>query len=237
MNVPRRAIVTALPVVAAALAGLPPEAAVAAAPRRFFTVHEAAVVTEATARIAPGPADDPAETGHPGAREANVTGYIDALLGSAPVIFAGGPWSDRHGGARDLMAAPAEPDPVAKIAWQRRLENWRGQYRAGVARLDKLTGGDFATASKARQDHALTQAGGFLALLFEHTIEGLYSVPEYGGNRGLAGWRDISYPGDSQPAGYSPAQVTDSDGPDPVQQTKVITDVLKFLSQISQAVL
>jgi len=74
-------------------------------------------------------------------------------------------------------------------------------------------------------------------LLFEHTIEGLYSVPEYGGNRGLAGWRDISYPGDSQPAGYSPAQVTDSDGPDPVQQTKVITDVLKFLSQISQAVL
>ena len=31
------------------------------AARRFFTSHEAAVVEAATARIAPGPADDPAE--------------------------------------------------------------------------------------------------------------------------------------------------------------------------------
>jgi hypothetical protein len=40
-----------------------------AAPRawRFFTVHQAAVIEDATARIAPGPADDPAEAGHPGA--------------------------------------------------------------------------------------------------------------------------------------------------------------------------
>src|SRR5205085_12194151 len=38
----------------------------------FFTAHQAAVVREATARIIPGPTDDPLETGHPGAREANV---------------------------------------------------------------------------------------------------------------------------------------------------------------------
>ena len=47
---------------------------------RFFTAHQAAVVEDATARIAPGPRDDPAEAGHPGAREAGVTAYIDAML-------------------------------------------------------------------------------------------------------------------------------------------------------------
>ena len=40
------------------------------------------MVEDATARIAPGPRDDPAEEGHPGAREADVTGYIDAMLGA-----------------------------------------------------------------------------------------------------------------------------------------------------------
>ena len=42
-----------------------------AEPFRFFTGHQAAVVEAATARIAPGPLDDPAEAGHPGAREAD----------------------------------------------------------------------------------------------------------------------------------------------------------------------
>ena len=64
----------------------------------FFTEHQAAVVEAATARIAPGPEDDPAEAGHPGAREADVTGYIDTMLGALDDqdIFAGGPWSNRH---------------------------------------------------------------------------------------------------------------------------------------------
>ena len=35
---------------------------------------------DATARIAPAPRDDPGEG--PGAREADVTGYIDTMLGT-----------------------------------------------------------------------------------------------------------------------------------------------------------
>ena len=58
----------------------------------------------------------------------------------------------------------------------------------------------------------------FTALLFEHTIEGLYAAPEYGGNRGLVGWKDISFPGDIQPRGYTSDEVERSDGPDPVDQ-------------------
>src|SRR5688572_9026618 len=65
----------------------------------FFDAHQAAVVVEATARLIPGPDDDPLEAGHAGAREANVVRYIDVLLGAftatPPRIFTAGPWSDR----------------------------------------------------------------------------------------------------------------------------------------------
>ncbi len=234
----RRALIAAIPS-AMVLAGC------TSAPKpdrvlRFFTAHQAAVVEDATARIAPGPGDDPAEKGHPGAREADVTGYIDSMLGAVgalaaddppPMIFAGGPWSSRHTSGPDLMARFAALDPVTRIAWRRRLTAWRQQYEDGVAALDKLADGDFTTASLHRQDAILaTQSvSDFTSLLFEHTIEGLYAAPEYGGNRGLAGWKDIGFPGDIQPRGYTADEVERSDGPDPVDNTGVVADVLKFL--------
>jgi hypothetical protein len=240
----RRAVIGALPVAVASAAvlsaaGCTPSSGSAGPPaRRFFTSHEAAVVEAATARIAPGPSDDPAEAGHPGAREADVTGYIDGMLAAlgslddaAPLVFAGGPWSNRHTSGPDLMARFIPLDPVARIAWRRRLTLWQQQYRQGIATLDKLAGGDFTKVSNAERDKILAGSGAsdFLSLLFEHTIEGLYSVPEYGGNRGLAGWKDISYPGDSQPRGYSPEEVSRSDGSDPVSESGIVSDALKLL--------
>jgi len=212
---------------------------------RFFTSHQAAVVTDATARIAPGPSDDPAEAGHPGAREAGVTDYIDTMLGAlgslqesagapVPPIFAGGPWSNRHTSGPDLMASFVPLDAVTRIAWRQRLAGWRQQYARGIATLDKLAGGDFTKASPADQDKILASsaASAFLALLSEHTIEGMYCNPEYGGNHGQAGWKDISYPGDIQPRGYSGEEVERSDGRDPVGDTPVVADVLKFLGAL-----
>ncbi|HJY72822.1 MAG TPA: gluconate 2-dehydrogenase subunit 3 family protein, partial [Streptosporangiaceae bacterium] len=205
---------------------------------RFFTADQAAVVEAATARIAPGPADDPAEAGHPGAREADVTGYIDSMLGAlgdaAPLVFAGGPWSNRHTSGPDLMAHFATLDPVARIAWRRRLTGWQEQYRQGIATLDKLAGGDFTKASRTKQDTILVMSAvsDFVSLLFEHTIEGLYAAPEYGGNRGLAGWKEIGFPGDIQPRGYTADEVSRSDGHDPVDNTGIVAEVLKLLGSL-----
>ncbi len=203
---------------------------------RFFTPHQAAVIEDATARIAPGPDDDPAEKGHPGAREADVTAYIDAMLGAlktngTPMIFVGGPWSNRHTSGPDLMDSFVPLDPIARIAWRKRLTAWQQQYTRGIAELDKLAGGDFTKAAKARQDKILaTQSvGSFTQLLFEHTIEGLYSAPEYGGNQGRAGWKDIAFPGDIQPRGYTADEVERSDGHDPVADTGIVAEVLKIL--------
>ena len=244
-GVRRRSVIGALPVAVASAAVLGAGGCTSPAPAprswRFFTSHQAAVVEAATARIAPGPADDPAEAGHPGAREADVTGYVDTMLGAlgaldsaAPPIFAGGPWSNRHTSGPDLMARFMPLDPVARIAWRRRLTAWQDQYRKGIATLDKLAGGDFAKASATAQDKILAGSGAssFTSLLFEHTIEGLYAAPEYGGNRGLAGWKDIGFPGDIQPRGYTAEEVSRSDGPDPVDNTGIVADVLKLLGAL-----
>jgi len=257
-GLPRRVVITAISAIPAAVAlaavlgstgctspaaGSNPPAPGARIPR-FFTGHEAAVVEDATARIAPGPRDDPAEAGHPGAREAGVTDYIDMMLGSLgalsgsevppPMIFAGGPWSNRHTSGPDLMAAFVKLDPVTRIAWRKRFTGWQQQYRQGIAALDKLAGGDFTRAAPAAQDKILAteSASTFTALMFEHTIEGLYANPEYGGNRGLAGWKDIGFPGDIQPRGYTAGEVERSDGRDPVDDTSVVAAVLQLLGAL-----
>lgn len=150
------------------------------------------------------------------------------------MIFAGGPWSNRHTSGPDLMARFAALDPVAKIAWTKRLANWRRQYQAGVKALDKLAGGDFTKASKDKQDKILATASvsTFTSLLFEHTIEGLYGAPEYGGNRAGSGWKEIGFPGDIQPRGYTDDEVERSDGHDPVETTGIIADVVKLLGVV-----
>lgn len=185
----------------------------------FFDDHQASVVEEATARLIPGPLDDPAEAGHPGAREANVTRYLDTLLGaltaSPAKVFAGGPFSNRHGWPTDDMAHFLGLTPPELAAWTERITTFQEQYRQGIADLDHHAAGDFASAEVAAKDLVLAKdPGGFTTLLFSHAIDGMYSPPEYGGNAGLVGWTEISFPGDVQPRGFTDAEVSDSDGPD-----------------------
>lgn len=197
---------------AAAMPGVLP-AASADAPYRFLTLHQAAVLDAATRRLIPGPQDDPFERGHPGAGEAQVVTYLDNMLAAfsftPPEVHAGGPWSNRAGGTEDFMAEFVPLDRAQTYAWQQRISNLQSQYTNGIALLDQLAGGDFTTVSKARQDSILAQgqALSFTQLLFGHTIEGMYAVPEYGGNAGLVGWQDIYWPGDVQPRGYTNAEV------------------------------
>ena len=120
------------------------------------------MVEAATARIAPGPHDDPAEAGHPGAREAGVTGYIDTMLGAWQdgalqdgKVFAGGPWSNRHTSGPNLMARFVPLDPVAKIAWRKRLTGWQAQY---TARASSTWTSWPAATSRRRPRHSRTRS-------------------------------------------------------------------------------
>ncbi|MGA7051159.1 MAG: gluconate 2-dehydrogenase subunit 3 family protein [Mycobacterium sp.] len=199
-----------LPLAAAVGVSLP--TASAEATYRFLTPHQAAVLDAATRRLIPGPDDSPLETGYPGAHEANVVNYLDRMLSVFDVtpadVHAGGPWSDRAGGSQDYMATFVPLNRAQTYAWQKRVASLRTQYANGIALLDQLAGGDFSAVRPIRQDLILGgQATSFASVLFGHTIEAMYSAPEYGGNANLVGWQGIKFPGDSQPRGYTAAEV------------------------------
>lgn len=210
--VSRRAVLGGLSLLPLAAAGVLP-AASAETGYRFLSPHQAAVLDAATRRLIPGPGDDPLERGHPGAHEANVVRYLDNTLAAfsftPPMVHAGGPWSNRAGGTQDFMAEFVPLDRAQTYGWRQRIATYQQQYTNGIALLDQLAGGDFTTASKAQQDSILIQgqAVSFTKLLFGHTIEGMYAVPEYGGNAGLVGWQDIYWLGDDEPRGYTNAEV------------------------------
>jgi len=240
----RRAVVTAmglLPLATLAPAVLSESQARAAAGKGYqhFSKHQAAVIKAACARLVPGPDDDPVEKLYdsPGATEADVVRYIDTMLAAfdhdPPKIFAGGPWSDRHGGDADHMKHFVPLAPRQLEAWRARTHDLKRQYAAAIKKLDAAASGkNFAAASHSEQDSILTKLDDERSLIFGHTIEGMYSVPEYGGNRHQVGWKSIGWPGDVQPRGFSPKQVEDSDGPDVLLANGVVDAVLNLFPLI-----
>ena len=140
---------------------------------------------------------------------------LGALSTAPATVFAGGPFSDRAGSRTDDMAKFLALTPAQSAAWSRRISGLVEQYRSGVATLDRLAGGDFTAVSAEDKDAILAaDPDRFMSLLFSHAIEGMYSVPEYGGNTARVGWTEIRFPGDVQPRGFTDAQVAYSDGPD-----------------------
>ena len=141
----------------------------------FFNELEAATIEAVSARVFPG---DPAS---PGAREAGVVDYID----------------------RAIAGFSTELQPI---------------YRRGIVELDRLAvtrhGGPFRDLTEEDQDVLLAGLDGsahsdpgsgergatdllvrFFAVVREHTVEGMFGDPAYGGNRDAVGWRLIGFPG------------------------------------------
>lgn len=206
----------------------------------FLTAHELATLRAVTARLVPGPPDDP----DPGALEAGAAEAIDLLLAAfrfdPPLIHAGGPFSDRAGSRRDDFARFHPLDHLAELGWRIRIEGSRDRperefagpvrglqeiYREGLAHLDERAGpGGFASLPGPAQDAILSdQSDGSVQELvgaaLANTLEAVYGAPEYGGNRGLVGWKPVRWRGDVQPRGYRPSEVSHPDpsaAPQPV---------------------
>ena len=199
------AAITAVPVAAAAAAlggsDVPFKEGQANAPApvdttsgwTWFTDAEAAFISAVVARLIP--ADDLG----PGAVEAGVPTFIDRQLagpyGRGERWYMQGPWS---------AGLPTQ-------GYQTRLAP-AGMYRAAIKAIDAAVvresrGGSFARLAAADQDAflqrlekgdvALDGADGkaFFAQLLQNTLEGFWSDPIYGGNRDLAGWKLIGFPG------------------------------------------
>lgn len=159
---------------------------------RLLNSAEAETLTAMAARLIP--ADDLG----PGAVEAGVVTFIDRELGGqfgvAARWYMQGPW---------LEGTPSQ-------GWQLALTPVQ-IYRAGLLALDRWCQGSkgkrFAELAAADQDEVLSlleagkiELGGipsatFFQLLWQNTVEGYLSDPLYGGNRDMAAWRMISFPG------------------------------------------
>jgi hypothetical protein len=182
----------------------------------YLTEHEYAVVAACADVLLPPHGE------FAGGAAAGVADYVDLTLGAfrfdPPRIWAGGPYSGRYGGEASFH----EFLPLSRLeelAWRTRIEGsqgiaerelngpvrgWQEVYREGIAAL----GERFLDLDPDRREAALGTVPELKSLLFEHSCEACYGPPEYGGNRGLTGWRSIGYAGDVQPRGWSDAEVT-----------------------------
>ncbi|MFT3696348.1 MAG: gluconate 2-dehydrogenase subunit 3 family protein [Kofleriaceae bacterium] len=89
---------------------------------------------------------------------------------------------------------------------------YRDLYASGIRALDAAADGiakgkTFRDLGTDDQVLALSTAGNdipaFYNALLEHTIEGTFAAPEYGGNADLSGWKFARYDGDSAPLGHA----------------------------------
>lgn len=160
---------------------------------RYFTDAEWAALSALVDRLIP--AD---ETG-PGALEAGVPEFIDRQMNL--------PYGH---GALWYMHAPFHPDAPPEFGYQLPFAP-RELYRYGLARLDKAVrrqyGKPVAQLSAAQRDALLgalehnevgldgMPSSVFFGQLLQNTYEGYFCDPVHGGNRGMAAWKMIGFPG------------------------------------------
>jgi hypothetical protein len=223
-------------------------------PGRFLDAHELDTLRAVTGRFVPGPPDDV----DPGAIEARCAEAIDLMLGAfnlpVPPIHAGGPYSDRAGAAHNDFADYLPLDALAELGWRIRIEGSQGLaerefagpviglqqiYRDGLKHLDERAqsrfGGDFISRPGIEQDLLLADltdgdAQALVGAALANTMEFLYGPPEYGGNQALVGWTYTGWPGDTQPRGFTDAEVSTA-GPATLQLAAVDATALmqKFI--------
>ena len=160
----------------------------------YFTPAEAAFIVAAVARLIPHD-----EVG-PGAVEAGVPFFLDRQLagrfGRGDHYYLVGPW------------AKGTPEQ----GYQSRFSPAQ-LYRAAIAAVESYIGTNYEGASfgaltaanqdgvlKGLESGAIKLDGGvesktFFAMLLQNTKEGYFSDPIYGGNKDMAAWKMIGFPG------------------------------------------
>lgn len=181
---------TAAEVHAAKTGGTAPP--VHAAPYTFFKPEEANFIEAAVARLIP------ADELGPGAVEAGVPSYLDKQLGGAwgagERLYRSGPW--REGAPTQGYQLPFTPAELFHNA----LRGIRDDLaKRGKPAFAKLSAQEQDTYLKSLQDGTIDLNGVpsnvFFESLLELTIEGYFSDPVYGGNKDMAAWKMIGFPG------------------------------------------
>ncbi len=169
-----------------------PPVRVTPGPWKYFTAEEGAAIEALVDRLIP---PDP-ET--PGGKDAGCAVFIDRQMagpyGRAADLYMNGPF--QHGTRQQGHQSSTTPAQ---------------QYRAGLAALDKYcrtsAGKPFVALEDARKDEIITglekgslklegaDGHAFFEQLIKDTQQGFFADPIYGGNRDMAAWKMIGFPG------------------------------------------
>ena len=159
----------------------------------YFTPEEASAVEALVDRLIP--ADDLS----PGGKDVGIAVYIDRQL------------SGGFGRDAGLYMKPPFADAAPNFGPQSPLTPAE-RYRTSLAALDgycltAYLGKVFADIPAAEQDKLIGQmesgslqlhgvsSKAFFQILWQNTKEGFFADPVYGGNRKMAGWKMIGFPG------------------------------------------
>jgi gluconate 2-dehydrogenase gamma chain len=183
---------------ASALVAGAPQAAPAQLPARgwqgyaFLTSPEATTVAAIVNRLIP--ADD---TG-PGGVEAGVVTFIDRQLagrfGAAAEWYMQGPWATgTPSQGWQLAITPAQLYRKALLALERWCQGTKGKAFSDLAATDQ---DDVLRQLQAgKVDLEGISSAAFFEMIRENAVEGYLGDPLYGGNRDMAAWKMIGFPG------------------------------------------
>jgi len=178
-------------------AGDPPEE-VKPGPWLFFTPQEAAAVEALVDRLIP------ADSETPGGKDCGCAVFIDRQLagpyGNASGLYMSGPFLSPTPEQRTVEPGLQHGYTPAEV------------YRHSLAALDShcratYGGLSFAKLPDSTKDSVVsgletgslalenTDTAVFFALLLQNTREGFFADPIYGGNRDMAAWKMIGFPG------------------------------------------
>jgi gluconate 2-dehydrogenase gamma chain len=162
-------------------------------PWLYFTADEAAAVEAIVDRLIP-----PDDSG-PGGKAAGCAVFIDRQLAGS------------FGDSRRLYMRPPFANGTPSQGPQSPIVP-KERYRSSLAALDAyctatFVGKGFAALDTAQQDQILsglekgdvklTDVNGkdFFETILENAMEGFFADPIYGGNRDMAGWKLVGFPG------------------------------------------
>jgi gluconate 2-dehydrogenase gamma chain len=158
----------------------------------FFRPDEVLFVEAATERLIP------ADQNGPGALAAGVPTYIDRQLGGAwgagERLYRSGPW--QPGQPSQGYQLPFTPAELFRNGLRGIAQDLQARRRTS---FDKLPGTEqdayLQSLQTGSQDLGGVPAKVFFESLLGLTIEGFFSDPIYGGNKDMAAWKMIGFPG------------------------------------------
>jgi gluconate 2-dehydrogenase gamma chain len=155
----------------------------------FFNVDEAAFIEAACERLIPG--DDVG----PGALDAGVPNYLDKQLGGAwgsgERLYRSGPW--QQGTPSQGYQLPFTPAELFRTALRAMQTDFKDRAFKDLPPEQQDT--YLKSLEAGAKDLGGVPSAVFFQILWQMTVEGYFSDPVYGGNKNMAAWKMIGFPG------------------------------------------